>query len=373
MTAKFPVSKFVFAAVVTFLCGMAPLFAEQTDSHTDRPMQATGFVTTTSKLILNSDQIQDAGVKAATLNLPDQALVAFDQSVEVLKNVSHKIALNGGAVGVGSPMKMGFTVVREPQHGTLDKSSLAAGLLTYVPAKDFQGADSFQFNIDSGGAVTKPATVSLQVVPVKTAASVGSSITPGGGLVTDPVTKELNARSTAFFKEEQDKKRKFFEDLRAKDLSPDEMRGKINDFRKDELKREQKFRLRQQKFLEKQGDESFFSKIFDPKGTLDDLALFFKLREPSVEELNQQRADFIAAQRDKRAKFIQDLRKDNLTPDEKSQKIKDFNDAQVAKEQEFLEKRRQIIEKQAQDVDQGDDRSDEDVKNEISDFFKNLA
>ena len=61
-----------------------------------------------------------------------------------------------------------------------------------------------------------------------------------------------------------------------------------------------------------------------------------------------------------------------LSSEDRGRKIQDFQAAALERQRKFLEKRNEIIRKQAQDVDQGNNSSDEDVKNEIIQFFKNL-
>ena len=53
-----------------------------------------------------------------------------------------------------------FTVVAGPSHGTL---SGAAPNLTYTPAADYNGPDSFTFKVNDGTVDSSPATVSITV------------------------------------------------------------------------------------------------------------------------------------------------------------------------------------------------------------------
>ena len=61
---------------------------------------------------------------------------------------------------------MTFTVVSSPSHGTLTGTPPN---LTYTPAVDYAGPDSFTFTASDGSATSAPATVSVTVTPVNDA------------------------------------------------------------------------------------------------------------------------------------------------------------------------------------------------------------
>jgi hypothetical protein len=54
-------------------------------------------------------------------------------------------------------------VVDAPAHGTFN---LVGAVLTYTPAADYNGPDSFTFKVNDGAADSTPATVSITVSPV---------------------------------------------------------------------------------------------------------------------------------------------------------------------------------------------------------------
>src|SRR5205085_12092377 len=56
-----------------------------------------------------------------------------------------------------------FIVVTQPQHGSL---SGAAPNVTYTPAPNYNGPDSFTFGVNDGQANSSAATVSITVTPV---------------------------------------------------------------------------------------------------------------------------------------------------------------------------------------------------------------
>ena len=99
------------------------------------------------------------GAKAA--DPPNQPPTATAQSVVVEEDASIAIQLAGtdpdGSV-------TGYRVVDQPQQGTLTGTAPA---LTYTPAADFNGTDSFTFvATDNRGADSDPAQVSIEVTPV---------------------------------------------------------------------------------------------------------------------------------------------------------------------------------------------------------------
>jgi len=65
-----------------------------------------------------------------------------------------------------------LTAVGTPSHGTV--SFTAAGNITYTPAANYNGPDSFTYTVTSGGA-TETATINVNVAPVNDAPVVGSS------------------------------------------------------------------------------------------------------------------------------------------------------------------------------------------------------
>ena len=64
----------------------------------------------------------------------------------------------------GNPLT--YSVVTQPGHGSL---SGTAPNLTYTPAANYNGADSFTFKVNDGSVDSAPATVSITVTPVNDA------------------------------------------------------------------------------------------------------------------------------------------------------------------------------------------------------------
>jgi hypothetical protein len=86
----------------------------------------------------------------------NEPLTAFDQTVVTDAGKSVPVILTGC---VGSRLNLSYVVTQGPQHGTLTG---APPNLTYTPAADYAGKDSFSFAIHYGPA-SAPATVSLAV------------------------------------------------------------------------------------------------------------------------------------------------------------------------------------------------------------------
>ncbi|HLA80735.1 MAG TPA: S8 family serine peptidase, partial [Thermoleophilia bacterium] len=92
------------------------------------------------------------------------APVASDQSVSVAEDSALAFALDASDAD-GDPLTYSVT---QPAHGTATLSGTGPGV-TYAPAPDFNGADSFTFQAYDGTAYSNPATVTVTVTPVNAA------------------------------------------------------------------------------------------------------------------------------------------------------------------------------------------------------------
>jgi PKD repeat protein len=88
---------------------------------------------------------------------------ADDQAVGTPEDTPLPITLTGTDAD-GDPLT--FTIVRAPEHGRL---TAAPPALTYTPAADYHGPDSFTFMVKDGHADSNLATVSIAVAPVNDA------------------------------------------------------------------------------------------------------------------------------------------------------------------------------------------------------------
>ncbi|MFH1723779.1 MAG: thrombospondin type 3 repeat-containing protein, partial [Elusimicrobiota bacterium] len=87
---------------------------------------------------------------------PDKVSTAHAQSVSTVVNVPVTITLTG-SVPSGSPS---FSIASNPSHGTL---SGTPPVVTYSPAQDYIGPDSFTFRITNGVSTSIAAMVSIDV------------------------------------------------------------------------------------------------------------------------------------------------------------------------------------------------------------------
>jgi len=105
-----------------------------------------------------------ADSELATVNITitsvNDAPVAEDQSVSTEVNLPLAITLVGSDVDGD---ELTFVVATPPTNGTLSGN---APNVTYTPAAGFSGADSFEFTVADGQAISVPATVTITVSTV---------------------------------------------------------------------------------------------------------------------------------------------------------------------------------------------------------------
>ena len=103
----------------------------------------------------------------------NHAPIAGAQSVSTAEHTAVSFVLAGSDVD-GDPLM--FTVVTGPAHGNL---SGTAPNLTYTPAPNYHGADSFSFKANDGTVDSATATVSITITPVNDAPlAQAQSLTP---------------------------------------------------------------------------------------------------------------------------------------------------------------------------------------------------
>jgi hypothetical protein len=118
-----------------------------------------------------------ASVNDAPVVIALDAVTAEDTSVDVVLSGSDA---DGDALT--------YSVDASPAHGTV---SLTGATVTYVPAADYNGADSFTYTANDGQVSSAPATVSIVVSPVNDA--------PVFGVMTgDVVVREDGSLDLAF-------------------------------------------------------------------------------------------------------------------------------------------------------------------------------
>ncbi|MCW5844141.1 MAG: tandem-95 repeat protein, partial [Caldilinea sp.] len=114
-----------------------------------------------------SDGQADSNVATVRITIAavNDAPTANAQSVTTAEDTPLAISLTGSDIDGDS---LTFAVATPPQNGTL---SGTAPNLTYTPAANFNGSDSFTFQASDGTATSAPATVAISVTPVNDAPS----------------------------------------------------------------------------------------------------------------------------------------------------------------------------------------------------------
>ena len=83
-------------------------------------------------------------------------------------------------------------------------------------------------------------------------------------------------------------------------------------------------------------------------------------------------AKFLEKQPKERRDFLIDLNKQTLTADERREKLNQANQKLLNAEKKFIQKRQEIIEKQAEDRKEGKTFTDGELKEQITNIFKEL-
>ncbi len=105
------------------------------------------------------------------------APVSNSQSVTMGKNKTHAITLTGSDA---EDDLLSYSIVTQPTHGVLTGT---APNVTYTPAVDYTGADSFTFKVSDGSADSSSGVVQITVNPLPelTASLAAASISENGG------------------------------------------------------------------------------------------------------------------------------------------------------------------------------------------------
>jgi Bacterial Ig domain len=116
-------------------------------------------------LLCDNGSPSKCSVQRATVNVTavNDAPVADNQSVTTDEDTAKKVNLSASDV---EGEALGYTIVSAPQHGIL---SGKGANLTYIPAEDYRGPDSFTFKASDGIANSDLATVSIAVNAVNNA------------------------------------------------------------------------------------------------------------------------------------------------------------------------------------------------------------
>ena len=101
----------------------------------------------------------------------NRAPVALAQNTSVLEDTAKAITLGGGDPFFDS---LTYTIVTQPTHGILSGTTPN---LTYTPAANYNGTDSFTFTVKDGAITSAATTVGLTITPVNDATVSNSAAT----------------------------------------------------------------------------------------------------------------------------------------------------------------------------------------------------
>ena len=140
------------------------------------------------------------GLDAFVAKIDGFVTTAASQSASTNEDTAKAITLSGSSA---NSCEITFSIVSSPSHGTLSAltdNACAAGSpntdtanVTYSPAANYNGADSFTFKVNDGTTDSAAATVSLTVYPVNDAPSLS---TPGNQTVITGNTLNLSLAAT---------------------------------------------------------------------------------------------------------------------------------------------------------------------------------
>jgi VCBS repeat-containing protein len=113
-----------------------------------------------------SDGSLDSNTATVTITVTavNDPPVAQDQAVTTAEDTAKEITLVATDVE-NSPLT--YSIVAQPQHGSL--SAVSGNKVTYTPAANYSGADSFTFKANDGALDSNTATVSITVTDVNVA------------------------------------------------------------------------------------------------------------------------------------------------------------------------------------------------------------
>lgn len=128
----------------------------------DPDLTATQFLSST----VVTDAVAKSDIYIVKLGVQDQALTAIPATVNTEEDQAAMISLRGSGAGGAS---LNFSIVSQPTHGILgdlSKTGAATAQVLYAPNANFNGRDSFDFQVDNGSGETAIATANITVVAV---------------------------------------------------------------------------------------------------------------------------------------------------------------------------------------------------------------
>ena len=101
-----------------------------------------------------------------TVNRVNSPPTATPQNLTLDQNTSQAIVLTGNGNDPEVTQVLTFAIPSGPSHGTLGGFDPATGAVTYTPAADYSGADSFTFTVTDDAQAGDPANLTSQTVLV---------------------------------------------------------------------------------------------------------------------------------------------------------------------------------------------------------------
>jgi hypothetical protein len=121
-----------------------------------------------------TDGVTRTGTITITVNNVNDAPIAVADSFAVTEDTPTDLALTGNDSDIDSTIAS-INVLRNPAKGSV---SVNGAQLTYTPAQDFSGADSFTYSAqDAEGLVSNTVTVTLTVEAVTTTLMIATAVT----------------------------------------------------------------------------------------------------------------------------------------------------------------------------------------------------
>jgi hypothetical protein len=137
-----------------------------------------------------SDRSADSPPATVTVDVGpvDDTPGAADDAYATDEDTPLTVATPGVLANDADPDGDGLTVTRlsDPDHGSVTLNG--DGSLTYTPAPDYNGSDSFRYRVSDDGQDSDPATVRIDVRPVDEIPPAGPAPTSPGGAATTPNT-----------------------------------------------------------------------------------------------------------------------------------------------------------------------------------------
>ncbi len=122
-----------------------------------------------SIFVTDEEGLRSTRIFTLTVRAANRPPVAFAQTVGLLKNTQASFVLSGNDGNPTANQTLTFELASQPSHGTITSFDPATGAVTYVPALDYFGPDSFTFTVQDDSSLnpasltSDPKTVSITV------------------------------------------------------------------------------------------------------------------------------------------------------------------------------------------------------------------